>query len=355
VRPKIWVVPTDTAGCGYMRMIYPALAAKAMGADVELLMPGEENRAALTATEAVMTNGFHKIMAVVKPECDVLVIQRALDHRQTQSIPLYQAHGVKVIVEVDDDFDTISTRNVAYPHSNPLQSRWANREWLKESTQLADLVTVTTPALAKRYGGHGRVKILPNFVPEGHLSAAPTESWEGLRVGWMGQVGTHPDDLQVMRGALSTILRRFDAHFYVVGGPGGVAKAASIPESAIQSDPYAPIDVYAHFTANMDVGIVPLAMTAFNQAKSALKGLEYAAVGLPYVASPTDPYISAHSEGLMGYLARKPAQWVAFLSNLLSNAEMRAEIGGRNREMMESRTIEAQAGRWIEAWESVCS
>lgn len=353
--PKIWVVPTDLGGCGYMRMIYPARAAIAAGANVELLLPEDEQRKSLTITEASWANGFKKVMAVEKPDCDILVIQRALDHRQTQSIPMYQEQGVKVIVEVDDDFDTISPRNTAYWHSNPVTSRWANREWLKESTKLADLVITTTPALAKRYGGHGRVQIVPNFVPEGHLAAKPTETWEGLRVGWMGQVGTHPDDLQVLKGALATVLRRFDAHFYVVGGPNGVGKAAGVPQSAIRSDPYAPIDLYAHFVANMDVGIVPLAITPFNQAKSSLKGLEYAAVGLPYIASPTDPYIEARDSGLKGYLASKPPHWVAFMSNLLSNPDLRAEIGYQNREMMESRTIEAQVGRWIDAWESVCS
>lgn len=354
MRPKIWVVPTDVGGCGYMRMIYPARAAIAAGADVELLMPDDEKRAGLTITEASWTNGFKKVMAVEKPDCDVLVIQRALDHRQTQSIPMYQEQGVKVIVEVDDDFDTISPRNVAYRASNPLTSRWANREWLKESTKLADLVIVTTPALAERYGGHGRVRIVPNFVPESHLAAKPTEEWEGLRIGWMGQVGTHPDDLQVMRGALQPLLRRFDAHFYVVGGPQGVAKAAGIPESAISSDPYAPIDVYAHFVANMDVGIVPLALTRFNQAKSALKGLEYAAVGLPFVASPTDPYIEAHKSGLRGYLAHKPAIWKALLTQLLAFSSLREEVGYENRLFMQNQTIEAQVGRWIDAWESVC-
>ena len=353
--PKILVVPGDLGGCGHLRMIYPARAAIAAGANVVLAMPDSEDRAQLTVTEGGHIGGFKQIYAVEKPDCDVLVIQRAMDHRQTQCIPLYQKQGIKVIVEVDDDFDTISSRNVAYKGSHPKFSPWSNREWLKESCKLADLVIVTTPALAARYGGHGRVKIVPNFVPEAHLAVSPTYDWEGLRVGWMGQIGTHPDDLQVMRGALAQVLRRFDAHFFVVGGPMGVAKAASIPESRLETVPYAPIDEYAAEMAHMDVGIVPLADSRFNQAKSALKGLEYAAIGLPYVASPTLPYQMAHLAGLDGFLASKPATWITFLSKLLGNRDFRVETGQKNKEMMKSLTIEAQVGRWIEAWESVCS
>jgi hypothetical protein len=62
----------------------------------------------------------------------------------------------------------------------------------------------------------------------------------------------------------------------------------------------------------------------------------------------------AHLAGLNGYLAAKPAGWVAFLSKMLGNADLRLETGQKNKEMMKDLTIEAQAGRWIEAWESVC-
>jgi glycosyltransferase involved in cell wall biosynthesis len=355
VSPKILVVPGDVGGCGHFRMIYPGNAAIAAGANVVVAMPDTPERDQLQVTEAGHMGGFTKIMAVSKPDCDVIVMQRAMDHRQTQCIPMYQEKGIKVIVEVDDDFDTISSRNVAYKGSHPKFSPWSNREWLKESCKLADLVIVTTPSLAMRYGGHGRVQIIPNFVPEAHLAVSPKYDWEGLRVGWMGQIGTHPDDLQVMRGALSEVLRRFDARFFVVGGPLGVARAASIPEGRLETVEYAPIDRYAAEMAHMDVGIVPLADSRFNEGKSALKGLEYSAIGLPWVASPTIPYQMAHLAGLDGYLAAKPAQWTAFLSKLLGNPTLRAETGLKNKEMMRAMTIEAQVGRWIEAWESVCS
>lgn len=354
VNPRILVIPGDLGGCGWLRMIHPARAAIAAGADVVLAMPESEERAALTVTEAGYMGGFTKILAVAKPDCDVMVMQRAMDHRQTQCIPLYQAHGIKVIVEVDDDFDTISPRNTAYRGSHPKFSPWSNREWLAQSCRMADLVIVTTPALAERYGGHGRVRIIPNYVPAAHLDVSPAYDWEGLRVGWMGQIGTHPDDLQVMRGALAEVLRRYDAHFFVVGGPNGVARAASIPEGRLETVPYAPIDEYAAEMAHMDVGIVPLALTPFNEAKSALKGLEYAAIGLPFVASPTFPYLEAWDQGLHGYIASKPAEWKFQLSRLLGNADLRAEIGSKNKEIMRNLTIQAQVGRWIDAWESVC-
>jgi Glycosyltransferase len=169
----------------------------------------------------------------------------------------------------------------------------------------------------------------------------------------MGQIGTHPDDLQVMKGALFEVLKRFDGRFYLVGGTSGVSRASGVPEALLDSVPYAPQDEYAKVTADMDIGIVPLDISAFNQAKSALKGLEYAALGLPFVASPTDPYLELPELGLYGGIARKPAHWKAQLSALAASQDLRDEVGGSNREIMRDWTIENQYWRWVEAWESV--
>jgi hypothetical protein len=38
------------------------------------------------------------------------------------------------------------------------------------------------------------------------------------------------------------------------------------------------------------VGLVPLTRGPFNEAKSYLKGLEYAAAGIPFIATPTEEY-----------------------------------------------------------------
>ena len=55
-----------------------------------------------------------------------------------------------------------------------------------------------------------------------------------------------------------------------------------------------------------DVGLAPLADTAFNRCKSAIKTLDYAALGLAVVASDVAAYRGSLADGPGGMLAREP-------------------------------------------------
>lgn len=56
--------------------------------------------------------------------------------------------------------------------AEPTTNREQNGKWLGVAWERADLVTCSTPALAERYGKHGRVAILPNYVPASYLEIA---------------------------------------------------------------------------------------------------------------------------------------------------------------------------------------
>lgn len=96
---------------------------------------------------------------------------------------------------------------------------------------------------------------------------------------------------------------------------------------------------------------VPLDDIAFNRAKSALKLMEFSALGVPCVASPTPDNVRMHAEGC-GLLAEKPKHWTAQIRRLLTDDTYRAEIGACSREAMRRWTIEGNADRWWNAWQS---
>ena len=53
---------------------------------------------------------------------------------------------------------------------------------------------------------------------------------------------------------------------------------------------------YPRMFRNIDIGIAPLSDVPFHHAKSAIKGLEYPAAGVPFIASP-----SPEAKALPGY------------------------------------------------------
>jgi len=106
------------------------------------------------------------------------------------------------------------------------------------------------------------------------------------------------------------------------------------------------IEDYPQAVAQFDVGIVPLELTRFNEAKSWLKGLEMAALGVPFVASPTEQYRALGA----GWIADKPREWERCLLHLMLTPERRAEVADGGRLWVSSMTIEGNCGQWWDAW-----
>lgn len=344
---KVLVCPADEGGCGSYRCWWPTQALMTQGYDVHL--------APHAATPFVITwegnsdwGGDHpplgeRIVAVEHPGYDVVVIQRPLRWELAALIPHLQAQGVKVVVEIDDDFSTIPVKNLAYASCHPKMSPERNWDHLNDAVRVADLVTVSTPALAARYGGY----VVRNCIPAWYLDHQ-ADPHDGVMVGWSGTVANHADDLDVTRGAIARALG--DATFYVVGDGRFVADSLGLARN-VKASGWAPLDEYPKMLAQLDVGIVPLVDTAFNDAKSYLKGMEMAALGVPFIASPSPEYRLLHDLGA-GVLAAKPKHWAAHVKALVASEQMRVDLAGAGKETVASMTIEANAWRWWEAWES---
>lgn len=323
----------------------------------------------------------HRPVALVgEPDTDVVVLQRPLLRWKGGLIDALQRAGVAVVVEIDDDFGAVHPRNAAWPdaHREWMRDAEARRRglleggpvetlsrsgrvwrrfagvladesdlWLRRACKAADLVTVTTPALAERYAPHGRVAVLPNLVPERYLSvgAAPRD---GVTVGWGGTVATHPDDLEVTGGGVGRAVAETGARFEVVGDGEGVQSALAL-ESPPEVAGWVDLDDWPSALARFDVGVVPLAESRFNAGKSALKMLEMAAVGVPAVVSPTPDNVRLARMGV-GLLAADAAHWRQWVRLLVEREGAREDLAGRGREVAAGSTYEAHAGRWWDAW-----
>jgi glycosyltransferase involved in cell wall biosynthesis len=350
---KVKVYPADRGGCGMYRCGWPGEALAAAGSDVEVIYGDAPVEHQIQATWWTDDSGERRMIDVKAPDADVVVIQRPLTDTLACAVAMLQARGVKVVVEVDDDFEAISPRNVSWRDVHPGRSPRRNRDHLRRACELADLVVVSTPALAARYGAHGRVVVVPNCVPERYLGVT-REPHEGVFVGWSGSLDTHPDDLQVTGGGVARAVRKTGATFAVVGTGRGVRRALGLDADPLAAG-WVPIDAYPGAVAQLDVGIVPLELTPFNEAKSALKMLEMAAVGVPSVVSPTAENVRMAAE-LGQVVASSPRGWEGIVKRLVSDDAWRRDRAEAGREAMRRHTIEGRAEQWLDAWSlPVCS
>lgn len=287
-----------------------------------------------------------KILWLKDPEADVVILSRPARKWWADVIPFIQGYGIRVIVDIDDLFDKIHPKNQAFAAYDPNRDFLRNHQWCDEACKRADLVTCATPALQKRYG-YGHSVVLPNLVPERYLQIEDVYR-RPADIGWTGSVHTHPEDLQATKGAVPLVMDANGWGFRVVGDGDGVADALGLREEPDTSGLVA-FAFYAEEMSKITVGIVPLADTAFNRAKSCLKMIEFAALGVPVIATAT-PDNERMAELGVGRTVEHPSHWRKLLTRMVKNRDFRDEVGGHGREVMARHTYEAQCDRWSFAW-----
>jgi len=347
---KVRLLPADRAGCSFYRHEEPARIAATEGCEVTI------DRNDFTIYQAP----FGKVVCSTEPEGDgtritewqedVVVLQRPAKRSTADMIPVLQKRGIAVVVDVDDDFSCLHPQHPARDHFNPSLSPDVNFAHLARACRQADLVTVTTTALAERYGSHGRVAILPNCVPASILDLP--RSSDGHTVGWSGALHMHPGDLQVTHGGVAGALRDSDWRFKVIGNHERVGAALGL-----DTDPdgtgFLDIDEWHRELGSLDIGVVPLCDTKFNEAKSWLKGIEYAARGVPFVASPTIEYQKLAAEGVGVLAADRGRTWRKELRQFMDDESLRHEMTEMGLQVISERhTYETEGWRWVEAWET---
>lgn len=342
---KVYVYPADLWACGHYRLIWPAVALQALGHDVTIVDPSDRGIAAdLNADGTVRRMSY-------PADADVLVFQRITHKTLAQGIAHFVRAGVAVVVDVDDDLAAIHPDNPAWrayhpdwrrynPASSGLQS-WAN---LQLACRDATMVTTSTDALAARYAPHGRFRVLRNRIPERYLDVPHADS---DLIGWPASLHSHPNDPAALGNSIAQLVRE-GARFHVMGSSPGTGRAFGL-----DADPPTPGDMqlgdWPRAVASLGIGVCPLADTRFNAAKSHLKPLELAALGVPWVGSPRSEYAWLHALGT-GTLAERSRDWYRALRALLDSPARRAEESARGREVAAGLTIEGGAETWGEAW-----
>lgn len=249
--------------------------------------------------------------------------------------------GSRLVYEIDDDVFSVEPWNT-------LGARTYNRadaqDAVAHAAQVADLVTVTTPHLAEVMGAHNpNVTILPNCVPDWLLRHDRPQR-DRVVVGWAGG-SSHAMDMFSTAPALRRFLgRNKHVELHLIG----TDYRATIRCEARYTDWAPPEDYYR--SIDFDIGIAPLVDTVFARSKSAVKALEYAALGIPVVASDVGPYRDFVIDGVTGYLVRQDHEWGKRLYELSNDEAMRTEMGVKAREHAAQWAISRQAHLWEEAY-----
>jgi glycosyltransferase involved in cell wall biosynthesis len=284
------------------------------------------------------------------PGMQVVVGQRIVQPERAQlwhALAAVRGRDYAMVFEIDDDLWNLDPANPHAPRYNNAEAR----ALLSAAVSAADAVTTTTEALADVLARHHpSVQVLPNCV-DASLMAHDRPRRDRLTIGWAGGE-SHRGDFTAVANELKSFLRRnpdVDLHF--VGGHHGDL----LGRPAARHSPGSNNLTEYHHLFDFDIALAPLASNSFNRAKSDVKILEYAALGIPVVASDFGPYAESVQHGVTGFLVRHPHEWAKYLRALVADEAMREEMGTAARAWAATRTIQANAWRWEETYRKVLS
>lgn len=313
----------DRSGCGWYRVRIPLDELARHGHEVALREGG-------TGEEA---QGWPIVIGQRLDKYDALPIWRRLKL------------SARLVFEIDDDVFSVDPVNWM---AHRVYSRSDVQDAVVHAAEVADLVTVTTEPLADIMRRHNpNVAVLANFVPDEILTVQRPRR-DSVVLGWAGGA-SHGLDLAMIAPVLRRVLdRNPQLEMHLIGTD--YEQTIARPCRFTKWD----ADLHAYYrNVDFDIGVAPLTDSAFNRSKSHIKALEYAALGIPVVASDVEPYRGFVVDGVTGFLVRREHEWFKRIHELANDAAMREEMGARARELAAQWTIGTGWKLWEQAYASL--
>lgn len=312
---RIFAWQTDGSGCYYYRLWLPLSHLPADKFSYTIGAPGEDIF-----------------------DYDIVIGQRIAGESQLWN-ELCSHPNILAVYDIDDDLLNIDPENYV-PHSIYAPLRDATRR----NIEMANIVTASTPKLAEYLSRfNSNVRVVRNCVSN-ELPETPRRQRLGLTIGWGGSMfhqqdwGGMIDVLKKVRHMHPTIGLRCIGANYMTGLHG------------VSTSGFTTVDRY-HEELDFHIGIAPLMDSPFNQRKSWIKTLEYAARGIPAVASNVGQYDEWIDHGVNGYLV-KPGEWGDWIAALhtLTYDEVRTRLGEAALNKARRYTIGQQIHHWVDAY-----
>jgi glycosyltransferase involved in cell wall biosynthesis/2-polyprenyl-3-methyl-5-hydroxy-6-metoxy-1,4-benzoquinol methylase len=278
------------------------------------------------------------------PEYDLVILHRVPRSEFIDAIvQSARSHQKIVVFDVDDlvfDSDVLG-------HIDALQYMEPAQRALYEdgvvryrgTLELCDAAIVSTDYLVQAVSKFGKPAWVHrnalNFelleISERAFRARPRAS-DKVVIGYASGTRTHNRDFREVEPALERILETYPQTEVWILGYLDLADRWSRWAPRVKRVPFVPWRELPHRLAQLDINLAPLEMgNPFCLAKSELKYIEAAAVGVPTVSSAMGSFEVAIRSGDNGVLVKQSEEWFAALEQLVRHPTLREAMGARAR------------------------
>ncbi|MFM8497229.1 MAG: glycosyltransferase [Planctomycetia bacterium] len=281
----------------------------------------------------------------------VLIWRAAWNRNLREAVSAWRGQGAKIIFDVDDymfDPEIAKAKIIDGIRSQKIAEQDVVDHYAKirETLTWADACVVPTEELAKGVELCDRPALISvnGFdadtyrVSREAVLRRRSETSDGLvRIGYASGSRTHQRDFGVAAPAVARVLReRPECRLVLFRDSRSGRELLDLSEfpdfegleEQVEWRPATSLTRLPEELARFDVNIAPLEVgNVYCEAKSELKYFEAALVGVPTVASPTQPFRAAITNGMTGYLAEDPESWYQCLDALVADGGLRFRVG----------------------------
>jgi hypothetical protein len=297
----------------------------------------------------VQFEAFHLCTSAQLLQADLVIAQRPSICRHHGLLRIAASGPAAIVVELDD--------LLTEPASHLIHSAFmrAQAVWVQRSLALADLVSVSTPRLGdavRRWAPEQAV--VPNCAglrQPPPVQATPPVSGPTASPATASILLAASD--RICAGALVEALRRLQAErgealrLVAVGAAAEGLASQGLRVEVLPMLSRADFLALARGLPNA-VAAIPLDDSPFSACKSAIKWMDYGAVGVPVVASAVPPYADAIEHDRTGALVSDdPHAWLQALRRALDDQAWRARVTTAAQAEVQARwTLPAMALAW---------
>lgn len=226
-----------------------------------------------------------------------------------------RGYSKKVIYNFDDA--------IMYSDKTPERDSGSHfRPW-RRTVKLADMVITGSSYLAELAREFNpNVKVLPiGLKVSDYKLDCPPKSDDKICLVWIGSKSTL-NYLAEIKPVLEEIGARFDNVILRIICDAFFDLQNMPVEKRLWSKETRGIDL-----ATSDIGLAPLPNDRFTKGKCSFKVLEYAAAGLPVIASPIGTNSDYIRDGITGLFATNTREWIDKITQLIENPQLRKKVG----------------------------
>ncbi len=276
--------------------------------------------------EALRTHGFRADVTTlaaldidIVARYDIVSCLRPVSNRKLHRlVSRCLRHDVKLVADFDDlifdpDLAAESPRVInGFARTKQVAAQFANHA---NALRGFSHITASTPAIVNHAASafpNKHTLLLRNGLSEfwlQHAHCQQSETKASIELAYLPGTRSHDADFRSIKSVLATFLaQRVDAKLHIVGKLDG---AESLPARQLQSSTWIDYFNLPSVIAGKRATLAPLTDNRFNQAKSHIKFIESAALGVPAICSPNSDIDLHDIDGLF-----KPDNAQSWLADL---------------------------------------